>query len=211
MNKIFKTLLIAALLGNTAFAQTSVKETVPKNWHQLDPATSGYQGISLDKAYDLIKTKNLKSKRVLVAVIDSGIDILHEDLKPILWTNPKEIPGNGIDDDKNGYVDDIHGWNFIGGKDGRNVKEDSYEGARVYYALKAKWDNKEVARGSLSKQEADEYEMFKKAKAAVMGDEDKDSAGADIDLSSLKMLYDGLLKSDSILKLGIGKEIYTGK
>ena len=74
-----------------------------------------------------------------MAIIDSGIDTLHEDLKEILWRNPKEIPGNNIDDDQNGYVDDVYGWNFIGGKDGRNVKQDSYEGARVYHKLKAKY------------------------------------------------------------------------
>jgi subtilisin family serine protease len=81
-----------------------------------------------------VKAQNLKSKKIIVAVIDSGIDTLHEDLKPILWRNPKEIPGNKIDDDKNGYVDDIYGWNFIGGKDGRNVKTDSYEGAVLYHS-----------------------------------------------------------------------------
>ena len=74
--------------------------------------------------------KNLKSKQVLVAVIDSGVDTLQEDLIHIIWTNPGEIPGNGIDDDHNGYVDDIHGWNFIGGKDGKNVKDDSQEEGR---------------------------------------------------------------------------------
>ena len=83
---------------------------------------------------DFVKGK--KSTPVIVAVIDSGIDTLHEDLKPVLWTNTKEKPGNGIDDDGNGYVDDLHGWNFLGGRDGRNVKEDSYEAARVYHKYK---------------------------------------------------------------------------
>jgi hypothetical protein len=64
------------------------------------------QGISI------CKIKKLKSTPVIVAVIDSGIDTTHEDLRPVLWVNSKEIPGNGIDDDKNGYVDDVHGWNF---------------------------------------------------------------------------------------------------
>lgn len=79
--------------------------------------------------------KGKPGKTVIVAVIDSGIDTLHEDLKSVLWTNPIEIPGNGIDDDKNGYVDDVHGWNFLGGKDGN--EQDSY-GARVYHNGKAK-------------------------------------------------------------------------
>jgi subtilisin family serine protease len=104
----------------------------------------GYYGISMDRAYEFVKSKNLKSTPVIVAVIDSGVDTLHEDLKPILWRNPKEIPGNGIDDDKNGYVDDVNGWNFLGGRDGDNVEKDSYESARIYHKLKEKWGEKEV-------------------------------------------------------------------
>jgi hypothetical protein len=69
---------------------------------------------------------------VVVAIIDSGIDVEHEDLDGVLWVNEDEIPGNGQDDDRNGYVDDVHGWNFIGGRDGRNVDQDSYEVARLY-------------------------------------------------------------------------------
>ena len=69
--------------------------------------------MSVDKAYkELIKGK--KGKKVIVGIVDSGVDINHEDLKAVIWTNPKEIAGNGIDDDKNGYIDDIHGWNFLG-------------------------------------------------------------------------------------------------
>src|ERR1044072_535046 len=84
---------------------TSVKKT-ENGWHLKDKATDGVYGISLDKAYNFLKGK--KSKTVLVAVIDSGVDTLHEDLKGILWKNPKEIPGNGKDDDKNGYIDDVY-------------------------------------------------------------------------------------------------------
>ena len=131
MIKLVNASLVVALLsaGNLATAQnaTSTKVVdVPKGWHLLDKAEDGFQGISLDKAYKFVESKKLKGKTVVVAVIDSGIDTLHEDLKPILWKNPKEIPGNGKDDDGNGYVDDIYGWNFLGGKDGKNVKVDSY-------------------------------------------------------------------------------------
>src|SRR6186997_2879802 len=160
MNRILKGIVIVtlALVSTTTFSQTSVKEPLPNGWYLQDLKDNGVNGISLDKAYQFVKGK--KSKTVLVAVIDSGIDTLHEDLKPILWRNPKEIPGNGIDDDKNGYTDDIYGWNFIGGKDGRNVKQDSYEGARVYHALKGKWDGKEVNPDKLSVAERKEYETF---------------------------------------------------
>jgi hypothetical protein len=93
----------------TSNGQTSTKD-VPHGWHLQDKKASGYHGISLDKAYQALQGK--KSQPVIVAVIDSGIDTTHEDLRPVLWRNPKEIPGNGKDDDGNGYVDDIHGWNF---------------------------------------------------------------------------------------------------
>ena len=72
---------------------------MPKGWHLLDKDQDGYYGISLKKAYEFVHLKKLKSKTVIVAVINSGVDTTHEDLKDILWTNPGEIPGNGVDDD----------------------------------------------------------------------------------------------------------------
>ncbi len=201
MNKITTIAFAAMLLGASAYAQKS-KEEVPKNWHQLDPATTGYNGISLQKAYDLVKTKKLKSNRVIVAVIDSGIDTTHEDLKSILWTNPREIPGNGIDDDKNGYIDDVHGWNFIGGKDGRNVKEDSYEAARVYYKLKPKWENK-TAADAVSPADKKEFADYTRAKDKTVGDADPAQGMA------LKAMLPKLTSGDSIIKKEIGKEEYN--
>src|SRR5437773_11923426 len=173
MNKFIKRSflfsLIAGLLFTSGFAQTSVKEDVPKGWHLLNKQTSGYYGISLDKAYEFLKGK--KSTPVIVAVIDSGVDTTHEDLKQVLWHNPGEIPGNGIDDDKNGYVDDVYGWNFIGGRDGRNVKEDSYEAARVYHQYKSKFEDV-TDPSALSKEDKDKYEMWVKAKQQVVGEVD---------------------------------------
>lgn len=83
------------------------------NWRFMDLTKDTVPGMSIDKAYSEI-IKNNKGQTVIVAVIDSGIDIEHEDLDAVIWTNTKEIPNNNIDDDKNGYVDDIHGWNFLG-------------------------------------------------------------------------------------------------
>ncbi len=177
----------------------------------MDKESDGYDGISADKAYQFLKSKNLKSKTVIVAVIDTGIDTLHEDLKSILWNNPSEIPGNGKDDDGNGYIDDVHGWNFLGGKDGRNVKVDSDERGRVYYSLKAKWDNKVVNKSTLSKADLYEYEMFLKAKAELKGTDTKEDAFADIDVQALKVLHASLLSSDSILKKAMGKDTFTGR
>ena len=82
-------------------------------WSHLDIIKDTLPGMSVDKTYaELLKNK--KGKKVIVGIVDSGVDIEHEDLKDVIWTNKKEIPGNGIDDDKNGYIDDIHGWNFLG-------------------------------------------------------------------------------------------------
>ncbi len=105
-----------------------------KNWQLEDLAKDSVYGTSVNKAYDeLLKGKT--SHTVIVAVIDAGLDTAHEDLKGHVWTNKKEIPGNGIDDDHNGYVDDIHGWNFLGGKDGRYIEHESLESYREYYRL----------------------------------------------------------------------------
>jgi subtilisin family serine protease len=209
MNSLLKRILIlvlAAVINASVFAQTS-KDEVPKGWHLLDRQTEGFYGISLNQAYDFIKSKKLKSKTVIVAVIDSGIDTTHEDLKSVLWKNPKEIPGNGIDDDKNGYIDDIYGWNFIGGSDGRNVEADSYEAARVYHKLKSKWEGKDITTMKLPKEELDEYEMWKRSEKEVVGD----TKTSGLEMIFLKRAYTSALKSDSILKKALGKEKYTGK
>ena len=197
-------LAICGLVSSVLFAQ---KDEVPKGWHMMDKATTGYYGLSVDKAYQFVKTKKLKSKTVIVAVIDSGIDTLHEDLKAVLWKNPKEIPGNGIDDDKNGYVDDIYGWNFLGGRDGQNVEQDSYEAARVYHKYKSKYSGKDIDPSSLSKDERFEYEMWKRSENEIAGDS-KDSG---LELIFLKRAYTNCLKADSILRKAMQKEKFTGK
>ncbi len=127
------------------------------NWFNLDPIEDHMLGISTEKAYrDFLKNK--KSTTITVAVIDSGIDVDHEDLNGKIWTNEDEIEGNGIDDDKNGYVDDVHGWNFIGGKDGENINHDTYELTRLYVKLSEKY--KDANEKNLSKEEKKEYDFY---------------------------------------------------
>ena len=92
---------------------TELSEEELKVWGQLDLVQDTVPGMSVIKAYDEI-IKNRKGAPIVVAVIDGGIDITHEDLKNNIWHNPGEKPGNNRDDDNNGYVDDIHGWNFLG-------------------------------------------------------------------------------------------------
>jgi len=185
------------------FAQ---KDVVPKGWHMLDKTKDGYSGISVEQAYDFVKAKKLKSKTVVVAVIDSGVDTLHEDLKSVLWKNAKEIPGNGIDDDKNGYVDDIYGWNFIGGRDGKNVEQDSYEAARVYHKYKNKWGAKEdVQVETLSPADAFEYQMWVRAKGEIVGEVNP------LEVLQLRRMSKTMKTGDSVIRKDIKKEEYNCK
>ncbi len=129
----------ALLLSFNLSAQTlpTAPPDPPKNWHTMDLKTDGYYGISLNNAYQFVKGK--KSKTVVIATIDSGIDTAQKDLQGVLWVNPKEIPGNGIDDDHDGYVDDVHGWNFLGGKGGKCDFTETTEEVREYNRLKVKY------------------------------------------------------------------------
>jgi subtilisin family serine protease len=104
----------------------------PRNWHLLDEATDHVPGISADRAMRELLAGKQPVRTVLVAIIDNGIDTAHADLRANLWTNAKETPGNGKDDDNNGYADDTRGWNFIGGRDGKNVTHDTYEVTREH-------------------------------------------------------------------------------
>jgi cell wall-associated protease len=207
MNISMKRTSLLAIFGLISSALFAQKEDVPKGWHMMDKASSGYYGLSVDKAYDFVKSKKLKSKTVIVAVIDSGIDTTHEDLKSVLWKNPKEVASNGIDDDKNGYVDDIYGWNFLGGQDGRSVEQDSYEAARVYHKFKSKYAGKEIDATTLSKEDLFEYEMWKRSEKEIAGS----SQDSGLELIYMKRAYTNCLKNDSILRKAMKKEKYTGK
>ena len=198
-------LLVLTACSSTLFGQ-SVVNFYEKGWHLEDPTTQSVHGINLEKTYtELLKQKNPK-KKIIVAVIDSGIDTAHEDLKQVLWRNEKEIPGNGIDDDKNGYIDDIHGWNFIGGKDGRNVGKDSYEAARVYYKFKPVFGDQSIEEASLSPEKKRAYQNYTKAKYQL----ESQAKEAAMYVLILKDLVAKMPAADSVLKIAIGKSKFTG-
>lgn len=151
-------LVITVISYSIYFAQKPAKD-----WFLLDPEQDKINGISVERTYkELLKDK--KSTTVIVGVLDSGVDYFHEDLKDVMWVNPKEIPNNGIDDDKNGYVDDIHGWNFIGGKDGRNIDKDNLELTRLYRKYKAIYEGKQES-DLKSKKEKEEFAFYQKLKS----------------------------------------------
>lgn len=129
-----------------------------KRWSHLDLGKDSIPGMSVDRVYaELLKGR--KGKKVIVGVVDSGVDIDHEDLKSVVWTNKKEIAGNGIDDDKNGYVDDIHGWNFLGDAGKENLEmtrilKKADDGSAEYKAAKEEYE-KLLAENNQGKQQVD--------------------------------------------------------
>ncbi len=135
----------------------------PRDWFHYDAATDTLPGVGTERAYETLLEGREPQQTVVVAVIDGGVDDEHEDLQGQLWTNDDEIAGNDVDDDDNGYVDDIHGWNFIGGADGENVDHDTYELTRIYARLKAQYEDADPA--ALSPKEQEEYARYEEIRA----------------------------------------------
>lgn len=105
------------------------------NWYNRSPSQDKIQGAATDQAYRELLNDKSPRKKVVVAVIDGGVDIYHPELEGKIWTNKKEIAGNGLDDDNNGYVDDIHGWNFIGNSKGEHLLYENMEYVRIFKKL----------------------------------------------------------------------------
>ncbi|MFP4024385.1 MAG: S8 family serine peptidase, partial [Thiohalospira sp.] len=129
------------------------------DWFNFSPIDDQIYGAEIDKAYQLLRDK--KPNPVIVAVIDGGIDIHHEDLRESIWINDDEIPDNGIDDDKNGYIDDIHGWNFLGNSDGENIAFENLEITRIYKNYNQKFSY--INKGQLNEEDKKLYELYKEA------------------------------------------------
>jgi cell wall-associated protease len=163
MKKIVITLslsIFAIGLNNVLQAQSNPKYL---NWYNGKGA-----GMHTEKGYK--KLKGRTSKTVVVAVIDSGIDIEHEDLQGKIWTNEKEIPNNGIDDDNNGFIDDIHGWNFLGNAKGEHVDGATLEKTRILRELSKKY--KDIDPKTISKKDNKGFELYEKVKKEVQDEID---------------------------------------
>jgi cell wall-associated protease len=181
---VFALYLIASVLYSSA-------QKLPDNWFSLDPLKDNFMGMSANKAYETI-LKGKKSTTVIVAVIDAGVDINHPDLKEHIWTNPNELIDNGIDDDKNGYIDDIHGWDYIGGKTG-NVQYDNIEATRIYRKYKDIFENPATANNY-----KEYYKLYIQAKEIY----EKEHADAKKNYESFKRIKDWMDK----MKTDIGKD-----
>ena len=175
---------LETLKGKTIPSQTEKTENPSKEalkgWAHRDLLTTGYPGISLEKAYEALKGR--KAQTVIVGVVDSGVDINHEDLKPIIWTNPKEIPGNGIDDDKNGYIDDVHGWNFLG-----DINQENLEYVRI------------LKKGNTNDPD------YKRAEKKY----NKEYQEANEKIETYSQIRDRIAQSDALIQKQLGKKEYT--
>ena len=198
MRKIIVLICLVAIslgLANTSFGQV---DPAIVNWYNKKGA-----GMSTEKAYK--KLKKRKTKTVIVAVIDSGVDVEHKDLQGKIWVNTKEIPKNGIDDDKNGYIDDINGWNFLGNSKGENVNQATLEKTRLLRTYSKKFEGIDPA--TLSSNEKEEYKVYQKIKTEV----EEEIANFKNYKSQMDMLPAIMEKVPAIISSKLGKLDYTLK
>ena len=177
---------------------SELEEDQLKAWPTLDIMQDTVPGMSVEKTYaELIKGTGAS---VIVAVVDSGIDIEHEDLKNVLWTNPGEIAGNGIDDDNNGFIDDVHGWNFLG-----DIVQEQLEKSRIVQKYNAQFSGKTLDQVPAAQK--DLFNLYTEAKNQVDTERDE--------LIQQKTQYDGLLAAVKTAHTAatekLGKEDYTAE
>ncbi len=167
-----KVLLAAVFLAGFSFsyAQEAKIGVDPKEdkdlmtWYHKDFAATKVYGINTENAYKFLESKGLKPKMVTVGVLDSGVQVDHPGLVKNVWSNPNEVPGNGKDDDGNGYIDDIHGWNFIGGKNA-DTDIDNMEVTRVVKKYKPVFEGDDSAKNKANQAKMPEdFAMYMKAK-----------------------------------------------
>ncbi len=167
-----KRILIAAcfMTGFASFAQNTTAPLDPMEdqqlmtWYHDDFKGGNTYGVNTQNAYKYLESKGLKPKPVVVAVLDSGVEVDHPGLKPNMWRNPNEVPGNGKDDDGNGYIDDIYGWNFLGGKNG-DIDVDNMEVTRIVKKYQPIFEGSDSAKNKANQNKMPaEFDMYMKAK-----------------------------------------------
>ena len=167
--------------------KSALAESSLQRWSHLDVLKDTVPGMSVDRAYQEI-IKNKPGKKVVVAVIDSGIEVDHADLKTQMWVNPKEVANNGKDDDKNGYTDDIHGWNFLGETNEEQLEltrivsrgdDGSAEYKRAVKELEEKRAELEPLKARLNSMQEVHDKVAKYLKKETFNKADLDKIGAD--------------------------------
>ena len=168
----------------TSQKTSALSDAELQHWGHSDLVTDTIPGMSVQKAYDDIfnTITELQPTTVIVGVLDSGVDIEHEDLKNVIWTNEGEIPGNNIDDDKNGFVDDVHGWNFLG-----EANHEQLEYVRI------------LSKGD------DGSDLYKRAKAEYEKEYDKTLKNK----TRYEQIMQSVTEADALLQEELGKETYT--
>ncbi|CAA7389357.1 S8 family serine peptidase [Chryseobacterium fistulae] len=202
-----KILLAAVFLVGFQFSfaqQTEVKvlnqDDALMTWYHKDFATSKVYGINTENAYKFLESKGLKPTTVVVGVLDSGVQIDHPGLVKNIWSNPNEIPNNGKDDDGNGYIDDIHGWNFIGGKNG-DIDVDNMEVTRVVAQYKPVFEGDDSTQNKANQAKMpEEFAMYMKAKELY----NKNSVEGKQGLQTFTMINDLI---PNMVKLLAGKSL----
>ncbi len=198
-----KLLLLYVLQLATLISCSQTNKPKIKDWHLLDFKNDGYHGINLAKAYELLKGK--KSNTVIAAVIDSGIDTLQDDLKANFWKNPGEIPYNNIDDDKNGLVDDVTGWNFLGGSKNENLSISVSEEYRLYHRFKNEFEEKKEK--NIAPEKKFVFTEWKKAETII----NTNYTLAIKTISETRSNFSLIQSSNNYLIKFLGKPIFTQK
>lgn len=201
-------LIFAASLVNAQTQNISELDQKYLNWYNLDLQNNQILGASVDKAYSDFLIGKQPKKTIIVAVIDGGVDINHDDLKGNIWVNEDEIPGNNIDDDQNGYIDDVHGWNFIGNSRGENIHYENLEYTRIVksalndpdFQMAKQYYDKELAKRVKEKENLANFERaYKEAKAII-----KEYAGVEVssrnDLSRISSSNPQVVKAKQFLE-----------
>ena len=186
-------------VDNTPLKSVSLSEKELNNWNQADLLLDTIPGMSVTRTYDEL-LKRRKANPVIVAVVDSGIDINHEDLKGKIWVNKNEKPNNGIDDDNNGYIDDINGWNFLG-----DVVAENLEFTRIIRDYKEKFDGKTEA--SIQSEDLALFKLYKEAQAEY----NKEVLENSQTLSQYEPLLEGIKEAHIFASKQLKKEDYTQK
>ena len=200
MNKI-STLKSVLFLTSFGLASVAFSQDLNLHWQHADYKANGLVGVSSNKAITELTAGKTPSP-IVVAIIDSGTESFHPDLNDNIWVNTDEIAGNGIDDDKNGYIDDVHGWSFLGGKNG-DVEFDNLEFTRVYADLKKRFEGKNEADVASSDKEAYKKYVSMKDQYATRLKEAQDEYNQYMDVMNFYAMAKETMRST------LGKSDYT--